>query len=102
MSPNGYILLGLLLFTIGMIGVLFRRNLMFILMNLEVMMNAVGLVLIGASLAGWIEGQLIILMILVVAAAEVAIGIGILINVVRLTGKPTVEMTAQRTKEQTP
>lgn len=102
MSPNAYILLGLFLFTIGMIGVLFRRNLMFILMNLELMMNAVGLVLVGASLGGWIEGQLIILMILVVAASEVAIGIGILINVVRLTGRPDVDHLPKAPEESTP
>ena len=91
MSPEIYAVLGFVLFTIGAIGVIFRRNAMFVLMNLELMMNAVGLVLIAASLRGFLEGQVIILMLLAVAAADVSIGMAIVVNLVRHTDKPEID-----------
>ncbi len=92
MSATAYLLLSLLLFSIGAVGVVIRRNTLFMLLNLELMMNAVGLALVAASLAGYLEGQLIVLMVLAVAASEVAIGIGILVNMVRLKGHPRVDL----------
>ena len=91
MSPEVYTILGFILFTIGAIGVIFRRNAVFVLMNLELMMNAVGLVLVAASLRGLLEGQVIVLMLLAVAAADVSIGIAIVINLVRYTDKPDID-----------
>ncbi len=92
MSPTPYLLLSLLLFGLGAAGVVLRKNLLFMLLNLELMMNAVGLALVAASLAGYLEGQLIVLMVLAVAASEVAIGIGILVNLVRLKDRPIVDL----------
>ena len=91
MSPEIYAVLGFILFTIGTIGVIFRRNAVFVLMNLELMMNAVGLVLIASSLRGFLEGQVIILMLLAVAAADVSIGMAIVVNLVRSTDKPDID-----------
>ncbi len=92
MNPTLYLLLSLLLFGLGAAGVVLRRNTLFMLLNLELMMNAVGLALVAASLAGLLEGQLIVLMVLAVAAAEVAIGIGILVSMVRLKDSPLVDL----------
>ncbi len=92
MNPTLYLLLSLVLFGIGAIGVVLRKNTLFMLLNLELMMNAVGLALVAASLAGHLEGQLIVLMVLAVAASEVAIGIGILVNLVRLKNSPLVDL----------
>lgn len=91
MPPEIYAVLGFILFTIGAIGVIFRRNALFVLMNLELMMNAVGLVLIAASLRGILEGQVIILMLLAVAAADVSIGMAIVVNLLRHTDKPEID-----------
>ena len=73
---HGLILAGLL-FSLGLIGVLTRRNIVFVLMSLEIMMNAAGLAFIVAS-SRWEEadGQIMFLMILTLAAAEVADGLG--------------------------
>ena len=80
---HGLILAGLL-FTLGLIGVLTRRNIVFVLMSLEIMMNATGLAFIVAS-SRWeqADGQIMFLMILTLAAAEVAVGLGLIIQMYR-------------------
>jgi NADH-quinone oxidoreductase subunit K len=80
---HGLILAGLL-FSLGLIGVLTRRNIVFVLMSLEIMMNAAGLAFIVAS-SRWEEadGQIMFLMILTLAAAEVAVGLGLIIQMYR-------------------
>lgn len=71
----------LVLFLLGVLGVIIRRNLLVILMSLELMLNAVNLALIAfARHHGNTEGHLLSMMIFVVAAAEVAIGIAIIVN----------------------
>ena len=71
-----YLLLSAMLFALGAIGVMFRRNLIVILMSLELMLNAVNLTFIAFSrYLGSIEGQVFVLFIMVVAAAEVAVGL---------------------------
>ncbi|MEW6998124.1 NADH-quinone oxidoreductase subunit NuoK [Colwelliaceae bacterium BS250] len=73
--------LAAILFVIGFIGVITRRNTLFMLMSLEVMLNAVGLAFVGAGSA-WQEadGQIMFILILTLAAAEVAVGLALLIR----------------------
>ena len=72
------------LFLLGLIGVLVRRNVMFLLMSLEVMMNAAGLAFIAAG-ARWADpdGQIMFMFILALAAAEVAVALGIVVQLAR-------------------
>lgn len=80
---HGLILAGIL-FTLGLVGVLTRRNIVFVLMSLEVMLNAGGLAFIVASSRwGHADGQVMFLMILTLAAAEVAVGLGLIIQIYR-------------------
>jgi NADH-quinone oxidoreductase subunit K len=75
------ILLAAILFCLGLIGVLTRRNILFVLMSLEIMLNAAGLAFVVAS-AKWqqADGQIMFLMILTLAAAEVAVGLSLIIQ----------------------
>ena len=76
--------LSAVLFTIGVAGALARRNLIVILMSIELMLNAVNLALVAfARLHGGIDGHVFVLMVIVVAAAEVAVGLGIVISLFR-------------------
>src|SRR5881296_3331107 len=75
-----YLLLGAALFTIGVIGVLTRRNIMIILMSIELMMNAVNINLIAFSnRLQQVTGQVFAIFVITVAAAEAAVGLGIVI-----------------------
>ena len=72
------------LFAIGIAGAIARRNLIVILMSIELMLNAVNLALVAfARLHGNYEGHVFVLMVIVVAAAEVAVGLGIVISLFR-------------------
>lgn len=75
------ILLAAILFSLGFVGVLTRRNIIFVLMSLEIMLNAAGLAFVVAS-ARWqqADGQIMFLMILTLAAAEVAVGLSLIIQ----------------------
>src|SRR5438132_209395 len=91
--PLAYFLaVSALLFCIGFIGVLTRRNILVIFMSAELMMNAVNLSLIafGASLNS-MAGQNLVVFVVTVAAAEAAVGLAIIIALVRQ--KPTVDTT---------
>ena len=86
-----YLILSAALFTLGVIGVMVRRNLIVILMCLELMLNAVNLTFIAfARYLGSIEGQIFVLFIMVVAAAEVAVGLAIAVAVFRQRGSINV------------
>jgi NADH-quinone oxidoreductase subunit K len=82
--------LSAILFVIGMIGVATRRNLIVVLMSIELMLNAVNLAFVGfnrqwpgTAAAPALDGQIFVLMVITVAAAEVAVGLGILIALFR-------------------
>lgn len=76
------LMLSVLLFVLGLIGVLTRRNLIMILMSLEVMLNATGLAFIVAgSRWGQADGQVMFLLVLTLAAAEVGIGLGLALQI---------------------
>jgi len=72
------------LFLIGLVGVLVRRNLIFVLLSIEIMLNAAGLMLVLAG-ARWrqADGQVMFLFVLAVAAAEVAAGLGLVLAIHR-------------------
>ena len=76
--------LSAILFAIGLAGAITRRNIIVILMSIEVMLNAANLAFVGfARHWGTVEGHIFVLMVIVVAAAEVAVGLGILIALFR-------------------
>ncbi len=80
-----YLMLSAALFTIGVIGVLTRRNILVILMSIELILNAANLNLISFSRQlSDISGQIFALFVITVAAAEAAVGLGILIALFRL------------------
>ena len=90
--------LSTVLFTIGMVGVLTRRNLIVILMSIELMLNAANLAVVGfnriwaASPEGSaLDGQIFVLIVVTVAAAEVAVGLGMLIALVRNRDSMNIE-----------
>jgi len=84
--PLGHLLtLGALLFSIGLVGVLTRRNVLILLMSIEVMLNAVNLTLVAFSrYNGWTEGHVLAFFIIAVAAAEAAVGLAMVLAVFRL------------------
>ena len=83
---NWYLLLSTVLFTIGVLGVLFRRNAIIIFMSIELMLNAVNLLLVAfSSYLSDAKEQVFVFFIMAVAAAEVAVGLAILMMVYRNT-----------------
>lgn len=80
LSMNHALILSSLLFTIGLVGVLVRRNAIFVLISLEVMLNATGLAFIAAgSHWGQADGQVMFLMVVTMGAAEVSLGLGLIL-----------------------
>tara|TARA_Y200000002_G_C22092752_1_gene419287 strand:- start:131 stop:445 length:315 start_codon:yes stop_codon:yes gene_type:complete len=79
---NHILFISSLLFAIGMLGLMIRRNIIFILMSLEVMLNSAALAFVAAG-AHWgqPDGQVVFMLILTVAAAEVAVGLGLVLQV---------------------
>ena len=89
---NYYVLLSTLLFCIGIIGVLFRRNAIIIFMCIELMLNAVNLLLVAFSTyLSDPAGQIFVFFIMAVAAAEVAVGLAILTMIYRNTGSVDID-----------
>ena len=83
-QQNWYLVLCTLLFCIGVIGVLLRRNAIIILMCIEIMLNSVNLLLVSfSSYHGNNDGQIFVFFIMVVAAAEVAVGLALLMSIYR-------------------
>ena len=79
-----YLFLGMALFTVGVIGVLTRRNAVIVLMSIELILNAVNINLIAFSqMYNTVHGQVFAIFVITVAAAEAAVGLGILIALFR-------------------
>ena len=99
MVPLDHVIgLSAILFIIGVMGVLLRRNLIVILMSIELMLNAVNLAFVafnrlwpGVDGASAFDGQVFVLMVITVAAAEVAVGLGILLAMFRNRDSVDVE-----------
>ena len=83
-TPNYYLVVGALLFTIGAVGLLLRRNVLVMFMCVELMLNAANLTFVTFARAlDDIGGQVIVFFTLVVAAAEVAVGLAIIVAIFR-------------------
>ncbi len=79
-----YLAVSAVLFTLGVIGVLVRRNALVIFMSIELMLNAVNLTFVAfARQQGSLEGQAIVFFVLVVAAVEVVVGLAIIVDIFR-------------------
>jgi NADH-quinone oxidoreductase subunit K len=91
-EPSWYLVLSALLFTIGVAGVLIRRNAIVVFMCVELMLNAVNLSFIAFSkLNGDLNGQILSFFVIVVAAAEVVVGLGILVAIFRKRSSTSVD-----------
>ncbi|WP_019852728.1 NADH-quinone oxidoreductase subunit NuoK [Actinopolyspora mortivallis] len=92
MTPTHYLLLSALLFTIGTVGVLIRRNAIVLFMCVELMLNAVNLSLVTfARVEGTIDGQVMAFFVMVVAAAEVVVGLAIIMSIFRTRQSASVD-----------
>jgi len=91
-----FLLLAAALFSIGVAGVLIRRNALVMFMSIELMLNAVNLTFVAVSNElGLIEGQVAALFVMVVAAAEVTIGLAIIVAVFRTRSSANVDELAE-------
>ena len=92
MSPGHYVGLAVILFVIGAVGVLIRRNAMVIFMCIELMLNAVNLAFVAfARQHGQVDGQVVAFFVMVVAAAEVVVGLAILMAIFRSRRSASVD-----------
>ena len=84
MTPDYYLVLAVVLFTIGAAGVLVRRNAIVLFMCIELMLNAANLALVAFARAnGTEDGQVFAVIVMVVAACEVAVGLGLIVALYR-------------------
>ncbi len=84
MTLTGYLILSAILFTLGVLGVLLRRNAIMILMSIELMLNAVNLAMVAFSrFIPGLDGQVISFLIIAIAAAEAAVGLALVVQVAR-------------------
>jgi NADH-quinone oxidoreductase subunit K len=91
-GPGAYLLLSAVLFGIGVTGVLIRRNAIVVFMCVELMLNAVNLSFITfAKTNGSLDGQVLAFFVMVVAAAEVVVGLGILVAIFRKRASTSVD-----------
>lgn len=91
-TTTWYLLLAAALFGIGTLGVLVRRNPLIIFMCIELMLNAVNLTFVAlATSLGNIDGQTAVFFVLVVAAAEVVVGLGIIVSIMRRRSGASVD-----------
>lgn len=93
MVPTSYFLvLSAILFGLGVIAFIFKRNILTVFMSIELMLNAVNLAFVSFSRAyGRLEGQVFVFFVIVVAAAEAAVGLAIIILIHRNRGTLDVE-----------
>jgi NADH-quinone oxidoreductase subunit K len=91
-SPEWYIVLAAALFTIGAVGVLVRRNAIVLFMCIELMLNAANLALVTFSrMNGNLDGQIMAFFVMVVAAAEVVVGLAIIMSIFRTRRSASVD-----------
>jgi NADH-quinone oxidoreductase subunit K len=92
MNPSYYIFLSIILFVIGGVGVLVRRNAIVIFMCVELMLNACNLAFVAfARMHGNLDGQVVAFFVMVVAAAEVVVGLAILMAIYRARKSASVD-----------
>jgi NADH-quinone oxidoreductase subunit K len=91
-TPSYYLLLSALLFAVGAVGVLVRRNAIVVFMCIELMLNAVNLTLVTFSrINGDLDGQIMAFFVMVVAAAEVVVGLAIIMSIFRTRRSASVD-----------
>ena len=92
MSPAAYVFLSVILFVIGGVGVLVRRNMILIFMSIELTLNACNLAFVSfARMHGNLDGQVVAFFVMVVAAAEVVVGLAILMAIYRARRSASVD-----------
>ena len=92
MNPDAYITLSAMLFSIGAVGVLVRRNAIVVFMSVELMLNACNLALVTfAKQSGDLSGQVAAFFVMVVAAAEVVVGLAIIMSIFRTRRTASVD-----------
>lgn len=92
MSPTAYLVLASLLFTIGAVGVLVRRNALIAFLCVELMLNACNLAFVTfARMHGNIDGQIAAFFVMVIAAAEVVVGLSIIVMIFRTRRSASVD-----------
>ena len=92
MSPAHFVVLAAILFSLGVIGVLVRRNMIVIFMCVELMLNACNLAFVAfARMHGNLDGQVVAFFVMVVAAAEVVVGLAILMAIYRARKSASVD-----------
>jgi NADH-quinone oxidoreductase subunit K len=92
MNPANYVYLSALLFTIGGTGVLLRRNAIVVFMSIELMLNATNLAFVAFSrIHGTVDGQIAAFFVMVVAAAEVVVGLSIIVMIFRTRRSASVD-----------
>src|SRR5690606_20755667 len=90
---NHYILLSAIIFSIGVMGVLIRRNAIVIFMSIELMLNAVNLLLVAFSaIRGDASGEVFVFFVMALAAAEVAVGLAIIVMIYRNTNSTDINI----------
>jgi NADH-quinone oxidoreductase subunit K len=91
-SPDHYLILSGILFTIGLIGFMVRRNAIVAFMCVELMLNAANLLLVTfAHMHGTLDGQVAAFFVMVVAAAEVVVGLAIIVTIFRTRRSASVD-----------
>ena len=91
-TATWWMVLAAILFGIGTLGVMTRRNPLVVFMSIELMLNAVNLTFVAlASRLGDVAGQTAVFFVLVVAAAEVVVGLGIIVSIMRRRAETTVD-----------
>ena len=92
MAPAAYLILGAILFSLGTLGVLLRKNALIIFMSIELMLNAVNLTFITfARMTGALDGQVLAFFVIAVAAAEVVVGLAIIVAIFRRKQSASVD-----------
>ncbi|MGH8825213.1 MAG: NADH-quinone oxidoreductase subunit NuoK [Jiangellaceae bacterium] len=92
MSPTPYLVVSAMLFTIGGAGVLLRRNALIAFMSVELMLNACNLAFVTfARMHGNLDGQIVAFFVMVVAAAEVVVGLAIIVTIFRTRRSASVD-----------
>ncbi|MGI8457257.1 MAG: NADH-quinone oxidoreductase subunit NuoK [Propionibacteriaceae bacterium] len=92
MNPENYIVLSAIIFTIGAVGFLVRRNAIVAFMCVELMLNAANLSLVTFShMYGALDGQIAAFFVMVVAAAEVVVGLAIIVSIFRTRRSASVD-----------
>jgi NADH-quinone oxidoreductase subunit K len=92
MNPNNYLILAGILFTIGAFGVVVRRNAIIVFMSVEMMLNAANLAFASAArTTGTLDGQVAAFFVMVVAAAEVVVGLAIIVTIFRTRRSASID-----------